>query len=67
MGDCLIERTWPEGMKGMQNGTVERTISDEAIVADAAEKLSRETCCSRRGMEEMTNGTVIVSGKRSSI
>lgn len=55
----MIERTWPQGMRGMENGTVKRTV-----VADAAADLSELTCVNRKGMKGNPAGTVFVVCKK---
>ncbi|MFA6183634.1 MAG: hypothetical protein WC682_00860 [Parcubacteria group bacterium] len=65
----LIEKTWREGMKGQKQGMLVYIPSDgENILANDAEGLSHQTCCSRRGMEGMTNGMRVVAfiGKKGS-
>ncbi|MGW8184674.1 MAG: hypothetical protein ACWGHO_01010 [Candidatus Moraniibacteriota bacterium] len=66
MNFIQTEMTWPEGMKGLQNGMRGHVIPDEDIVADAAEKISKQTCGARRGMEGVTNGMVILDCKKGS-
>jgi hypothetical protein len=66
MGDCMIERTWRQGMKGLQNGMLSHKISGDSIVSDAAEKIFKQTCGARRGMEGVTNGMVIHACKKGS-
>ncbi|EKE21490.1 MAG: hypothetical protein ACD_7C00215G0005 [uncultured bacterium] len=60
MNFIQTEMTWPQGMKGMENGMVPIKISNEDIVSDEAERLSHQTCPSRRGMEHMTSGMHII-------
>lgn len=68
MNFIQTEMTWPQGMKGLQNGMVQIAVSRSSILADQGEKLSLKSCGSRRGMERMTSGMVAhVCKKGSSI